>query len=349
MIRRLGVIFALSGTAFALAHCTDDDDSSARAGLDASMLDAATSDAGASKDGSASVDAGGADAEAADAAVIDAGTGDAADGASDAGPEIDAAPGFDDAGCPLFGGTVLSAADAGLPATGLALWLRADVALATLDGGAVCRWDDVSGNGRSFVPAAAPPVRSATGLKGGVAVSFPASGTHLVRNDVLGLAATSARTVVVFGATQDTTHRFQYFFQGEGGTAGTYFGLDQNTFNTTGSHEGAYVTNNGYDANVATSTNPRTHVLSISSFAAGTALPAALVYAIDGTPVTLTRTPGGLGSGTVESFANADFTTIGAGASGFTGAMLGEMLVYDHALTGPERAAVEQYLSQRFP
>ena len=288
--------------------------------------------------------------------VLDAGGGDAADGSTpgdasrDAADAADAAPRFDDAGCPLPTGVVADANDAGLPATGIALWLRGDLGVATLDGGAVCRWDDVSGKGRNFATALGPmPVLDPIGIKGKPAVSFTASGQHLVRNDVLGIAGTAGRTVAVYARSIDTARRYQPFHQGLPNSPGTYFGLDANTYLTAGNLEGAYVTNNAYDSNVATSTNARSHILSISSFAVGGALPGVLTYAVDGTLVTLTRTSGGLGNGTVEDFSAANQTTIGGAAAGFTGAELGEILVWDHALTAPERAAVQAYFQSRFP
>src|SRR6185369_1931951 len=105
----------------------------------------------------------------------------------------------------------------------------------------------------------------------------------------------------------------------------------------------------GYDAYLATSTTARKHIYSIDSFVADTALPGALVYAVDGTVLTLSRTAGGLGNNKVESFASANFTTVGGGVAGFTGALVGEVLIYDRALTALERTAVNQYLAARFP
>jgi hypothetical protein len=210
----------------------------------------------------------------------------------------------------------------------------------------VCRWDDVSGNGQSFTPASAtPPTRIADGFGTTPAVSFNGSAQNLSRAGVLGIGATSARTVAVYSQTSDTTHRFESFFQGQGGSPGIYFGLDANTYMTAGNLEGVYVTDNSFDSDLATTTNGRTHILSISSFVAGTALPGALVYEVDGTPRTLTlRT----GSGTVEDFSNANFTSIGYGAAGFTGGMIGEVIVYDRALTALERTTIEQYFAARF-
>jgi hypothetical protein len=289
----------------------------------------------------------GLDAGLPDSGTLDAGTTDA--GLPDAGAP-DAGPGVDDAGCPLPTGLVLDAQDAGLPASGLRLWLRADTALAVVDGGAVCRWEDVSGNGQHFVPGTAtPPWLSPAGLRGHPAVSFPGPSRHLTRSGVLGISATAGRTIAVIGLTQDTVRRFQYLIMGHAGSAGTYFSTDMNAFNTSGSKEGVYVTNNAYDADLATAAEVRTHVFSISSFAPGGDLPGVVQYSVSGTLRTLTRTPGGLGNGTVEDFSSADFTSVGLGTSGFTGALVGDVLVYDRALSATERTAVEAYLQARYP
>ena len=270
------------------------------------------------------------------------------DAALDA-PDTDAGPRYDEAGCPLPNGAVGNLADAGFTTTGLSLWLRADLGLAATDAGVVCRWDDVSGHDRAFLPATAtPPVVDATGLNGKPSVSFPADGHHLIRADVLGLAATSGRTVAVFASSNDTTTRYELFYQAKLGTPGTYFGIDANTFNTVGGREGVYVTNNAFDSDLATSTTPHTYILSISSFAPGGSLPGVLVYEVDGVVRTLTRTPGGLGDGTVEDFSAADVTYFGSASPGYLGGKVGEMLVWDHALSDVDRLAVEQYFQRRY-
>lgn len=318
-------------------------------GTDAGALDAGATDAGSIDAGS--TDAGGVDAGSAPA---DAGAGDA--GRLDAGAAADAGPG--DGGtttvgvCPPPTGIVLSAADAGLPAAGLVLWLRSDLGVATLDGGAVCRWEDVSGNGRHFVPGGAVlPQRLGLSFPPGAALVTFGPNSQLVRNDVLGLAPTQARTVAVASAISSTTARFSSFVQGLASTNWKYFGLDQNTFLTVGSREGAYVTANAYDSNRPTDGLPHGHVLSISSLAMGTMLPGALVYSIDRTQLTLTRTPGGNGpngpgNNLVWDFAGADFTSIG---SGMGNGVLVEVLVYDRELTGAERTAVEDRVSPTRP
>ncbi len=288
-------------------------------------------------------DAGSTDASEGDAAV------DSGLDASDASA-IDAAPTLDDAGCPIPTGVTLGPDDAGIPSAGLALWLRADVGVSTYgasgNGGVVCRWDDVSGNGQSFTPASATPPTHILGALGAApAVSFNGSGQNLSRAGVLGIGATAARTVAVYSETPDTTHRWEAFFQGVDGSPGIYFGLDANTYQTAGSLEGVYVTDNSFDSDLATTTNARSHILSISSFAVGTTLPGALTYAVDGTVRTLTlRT----GAGTVEDFSGANFTSVGYGAAGFTGGAIGEVIVYDRELTSNERAAIQQYFATRY-
>jgi len=234
------------------------------------------------------------------------------------------------------------AADAGLP-SGLVLWLRADVGVATLDGGAICRWEDVSGHQNHVFPAMATlPRFSPNGLEGKPALLFTYL-NHLVRGDVLGLAPTQGRTVAVRAQLTDTTHRFHPMLQGQSGTTSKYFGIDQNTFGTAGSREGVYITNNSYDADVATSGMPHVHVYSVSSMVVGTVLPAALVYAIDGVPRTLTARAGSVNR--VADFSGANFTAVGYGPqAGFGAAALGEVLIFDHALTDVERGAVETHL-----
>jgi hypothetical protein len=259
--------------------------------------------------------------------------------AADAGP-------YDDAGCQYATGLVLDPADAGLPATGLKLWLRADLASVNR-AGQVCRWDDVSGNGNSMTPATATlPTFNDAGINGHPSITFQNDSQSLSRAGVLGIPATSGRTFAAITVAHDTTSRFEAVYMGQAGTAGTYFGLDSNTFLTSGSKEGVYVTNNAYDSDLSTTSAARTHVVSLATFVPGTSiLPNTLHYFADGVDRPLTRTSGGLGNGLVEDFSGANFTNVGYA----TNAELGDVLVYDHELTAPERAAVEAYFHARYP
>jgi hypothetical protein len=318
------VIFASlvlgAGALITLVNCeSSSSDAPAPTGVDSGVFDPhGDSAAPPGADASGSADA----ADATDAA-------DAAD-TTDAADAADAAPVLDEAGCPVPTGLTVSLQDAGIPSTGLKLWLRSDIGVSTInavaDGGVVCRWDDVSGNGQSFTPAAAPPTKIANGLGAMPAVSFAAS-QNVTRGGVLGIGATSART--------------------SDGTPGNYFGIDANTFMSAGSREGVYATNNSYDSDIATTTNGRSLILSISSFLPGTALPGALVFSVDGTVRTLSGAFTNE-SNVVEDFSSANFTSVSYGPAGFTGGLIGEVVVYDRVLTTLERTMIQQHFASRF-
>jgi hypothetical protein len=291
-------------------------------------------------------DAGPPDAGATDAGLPDAGPPDA--GRPDAGTP-DAGPARDDAGCPFPTSLVLDAAQDGLPDAGLRLWLRGDVGLAVDLAGGVCRWEDLSGQRNHFLPGMLPPGFSPTGLRGRPGVSFSGSTHYLVRNGVLGIPATSGRTFASISLTQDTVHRFQQVVQGKVNSPGTYIAIDMNTYQTQGSREGVYASNRAYDADLATAAEVRTHLYSVSDYTPGVSLIGNLYYSVSGVQRTLTRTPAGSAGDVVEDFSGADSTAIGAADPSFAGAVLGDVLVYDRALTAPERAAVEAYFQRRYP
>jgi hypothetical protein len=297
--------------------------------------------------GDSGTDAGTVDAGVPDAGVFDAGPPDA--GPPDAGAP-DAGPGRDDAGCPFPTGLVLDPAQAGLPDAGLRLWLRGDLGVAVTPDGGVCRWEDLSGHANHVYAATTVlPAFLPTGLRGRQAVFFSGSNRYLVTSGVLGIPATSGRTFALVALTQDTTHRFQHLMQGKASSPGTYFATDMNTFATAGSKEGVFVSNRAYDADLSTAVEVRTHLYSISSFVPGTSLTGALYYSVSGVQRTLSRTPAGSPGEVVEDFSSADFTSVGYGDASFAGGMLGDVLVYDRALTAPERVAVEVYFQSRYP
>lgn len=161
---------------------------------------------------------------------------------------------------------------------------------------------------------------------------------------MLSIPATSARTFIAVVQLVTTTERFQAIMQGESGTPGTYVNLDANTFQTAGSREGVYVTNNSYDAALSTSALPRVHVITLSTMTPSTPVLDAIDYRVNGVTQTLTRNAGGLGNGSIESFSGANFTLVGNGAR----ALLAEAIVYERALTLEERGAVETALAARY-
>ena len=108
-----------------------------------------------------------------------------------------------------------------------------------------------------------------------------------------------------------------------------------------------YVTDNSYDSDIATTTNARSHILSINSFVIGTALPGALTYEVDGTLRTLTVAHAN-GGNAIEDFSAADFTSVGYGDPGFGGGVIGEVIVYSRELSAPERVQIENHFTARF-
>jgi hypothetical protein len=295
-------------------------------------------------------------------ASTDAGLADAADAASASDADADAAtPLFAiDAGpgChPVTSETTLSAAAAGLPAAGLALWLRADhgVYASTIDGGApaVCAWLDLSG-GTTILARSVPtagPAWLATGIGANAAIQFSASTQALVTGGVLGIGATSARTFVAVEKLTSANGRFDPLQQGQGGSPGTYISIDANTWMTLGSLEGAYVTNNSFDTAAATTTaGARVHVLTVGTMSVGTPQAGAIAYRIDGQSMPLSLRAG---SGSFEDFSGANYTAVGGfGTPSMggttTGGLVAEVLVYDRALTASEILAVEAALKARY-
>ncbi len=285
-----------------------------------------------------------------------AGSAGSPDDAGDAA--IDAAVAQDDAGTePLVdGGTgcvgpegeaLMTAASVGLPTKGLVLWLRGDRGVYKTASDRVCAWVDQSGHGNVLRDPSSPPLWVAAGLGGQAAIHFDAANTYLTESGVLGIAPTSGRTFVAVTKLVNTTGRFAAVQQGKSGSGGTYAFIDANTFNTTGSLEGAYLTNNAYDTTLATSTSPRIHLLAFSTFAPGTAVLSAMSYRVNGAVQSLTRTPGGspIGApGVIEDFSSADFTLVGAGPDAY----VAEVLVYDRALTTSERTSTEAALKSRY-
>jgi len=239
----------------------------------------------------------------------------------------------------------LSAAAAGLPESGLRLWLRGDRGVYATDAQRVCAWADQSGNRHLLL---ANGVNRA--LWGGnslgtqAAIFFDTANSYVSVAGVLDIAATSARTFIAVVQQVNTTGRFVAVMQGQGGTPGTYVNLDTNTFQTAGSREGVYVHNNAYDTTLATSSLPRVHVFTVGAMTPATAVLGAIDYRVNGATQTLTRTPGGLGNGNFENFSGANFTLVGSG----TPAIVAEAIIYDRALTIPERASAETALKSRY-
>lgn len=264
-----------------------------------------------------------------------------AGGASDPGPVVTV-----DAGClPPPSTKRLSPAAAGLPSDGLALWLRADRGIYATEQHRVCAWVDQSSNDQVFYANGQNrALWTEAGLGTQPAIDFDAAGRYLSTSGVLGIPATAGRTFIAVVQLVNTTGRFTALMQGQGSTPGTYVNLDANTFQTAGSREGVYVTNNSYDTTLATSTSPRVHVFTVSSMVPTTPVLSTIDYRVNGVAQTLSRNAGGLGNGNVEDFSAANFTLVGSG----TRAFVAEAIVYGRALTPTERANVETALAARY-
>jgi hypothetical protein len=265
---------------------------------------------------------------------------DASDAAAETAPPLDA--GFD---CLAPSGeAALVPATEGVSAAGLVLWLRGDRGVYKTAANAVCAWADQSGKGWLFTPYAGRPTWLPTGVGGKPAIRSTATGEGLSTSGVLGIAPTSARTIIAVVQLSSLTKRFAAVFAGQSGTPGTYLGLDTNTFNTIGQREGVYMMNNAYDSSLATSLTPRVHTYTIQTMTVGTPVLSGIGYRVDGAALTLTRTAGGLGNGNFENFATANYTSVATTNEG----TVAEVLIYDRALTATEAGTVEAALKTRY-
>ena len=271
-----------------------------------------------------------------DAEPLDLGMADTG-GAADTGASSDAGP------QPCSTVCTVTPPAAAIPRSDLVLWLRADEgANASFPENEVCVWCDLSGRGHDM-PAEGTPLLS-TGV-GGAPTVVTGAGAQFRRDDLLTVSSTAGRTFIAVFRLRDVTARTQPVTQGVTGSPGTFLLIDANTFNTAGQRYGAYVTNNAYDSTTVTSTVARVHVYRIESMEPGPAVLSQLEYFIDGETQTLARTPGGLGNGSVEDFAGANFSRVGASSAIYE---LSEVLVYSRPIDEAERAEIETYLQARY-
>jgi hypothetical protein len=295
-------------------------------------------------------------------AGLDAG-GEAASEASSpeaaATPVLDAGPGCQVQSAP----EPLSPALEGIPADGLVLWLRADrgIYVASTDAGgpgdggapAVCAWADVSGNGWVLEnDSPTLPSLRATGVGGQPGLEFASTTSALQTSGVLGIGATSPRTLVAVDSLVNAGGRFDPIAQGETGSAGTYLTIDTNPYETTGNLEGVYMTSNAFDTATATmAAVARVHVYTVSAMTIGTPITDSVDYRVNGISQTLTLLPGG-SDGTFQDFSSANFTSVGSSFTSSTGigpdAIVAEVLVYDRALTLAESEAIEAAMNARY-
>lgn len=242
--------------------------------------------------------------------------------------------------------TAPTPASAGIPAASLVAWVRADLGLSLDGSGRVCAADDLSGLGHHFVQVV-PGSRPTVGALGGQAALAIVGAQGLEREDLLGIAATSSRTIVAVLELDAPAARSTPFSQGDPATNDDYLGPDINTFNTRGSRWGAYMTGNAYDGQLATGVDPVIQVWRIDSMIVGAPVLAHLSARINAVPLVLTRTPAGSGNGTIEDFAGARRTWLSYPRA-TQDYQLAEVLVWSRALSLAEIGQVEVYLATRY-
>jgi hypothetical protein len=273
------------------------------------------------------------------------------DASLDGGSSVDAGPNYTrgiDAGpsCPgPVGELVITPESASLPSAGLVLWLRADRGMYKTAASEVCAWVDQSGRAAVFTPGPTRPTWNATGIGAQASVHFGPANSYVGTPGVLGLVPQQARTFVAVQRVTNTAARFQAINMGDFSTPGTYVMIDTNTFQSAGSREGVYVTNNSFDSDLATSTLTRLHVLSVDTMTIGTLVLPSVHYRVNGAERTLTRRLTASSNGNFQTFASANFTAIGTGTSTVD---VAEVLAYDHVLTATELTALEAALTGRY-
>ena len=245
-------------------------------------------------------------------------------------------------GCTYPTGAKLSAAAAGIPTSGLSLWLRADAGIAFDAQAGVCVWQDQSGNGRDVSqpdPAARPKTGATLGGKPALNVD---PGQILLRPDMLGIGASSARSIVAVYALDTAATRFT-IYQGDPTTNYAYVGLDDNTFQTIGNRYGCYITSQAYDGNLVTDLAPH-----VRTFIADTMQPGQPVLGnthcrLDAGEMTLTYRCCDA-SGLIGDLSTATTTFVPAGGD----ATLAEVLFYDTALSPAVLSQLEAQLGTRY-
>jgi len=230
---------------------------------------------------------------------------------------------------------------------GLRLSLTPDTIDAT--DGSVEAWADDSGNGNDFTQetAEARPSLASSAANGNAAVQFNGETDCPQREDALGIADDSARTVVVVSRLSDPTARSPFLMQGQFGSSGSgssYYGLESNTYNTTGKRFGVYLVSVGHDAELEANEAYNVHVLRTESFPELSSIEESTTYHVNGQQVAINATPGNARNSPFE----ADSTAIGAFPQSAPESLMhgeiAEIAVYDRALTDGERSAIEREL-----
>ncbi len=238
--------------------------------------------------------------------------------------------------------TRLSAASEDIPPAGLALWLRADVGLALDDQKRVCVWQDQSSRHQDVRQdtAGARPRTGAT-LGGKPAIDID-PGLTLSRDGVLGIGATSGRTIVAVYALDSAAKRFS-IMQGDPSTNYAYVGLDDNTFNTVGNRYGCYETSQSYDSDAVTDTLAHVRTQLIGTLQPGLPVADHMTCRKDAKALELTYLCCD-SSRLIGDFSTASKTFVPTEGD----AKIAEVLFYDHGLSDADLQKVESSLRARY-
>lgn len=235
---------------------------------------------------------------------------------------------------------------------GLQLWLHPDGDTQHGEGG-ISAWRDDSDNGNDLTQStqSRQPSVLEDAVDGKRAVQFDGEDDYLLREDTLGIADDSARTHVVVSRLTDPTVRAPFLMQGlfdSSDSGSSYYGLEANTFRTTGERFGLYLVSVAKDSEQSTDTDYHVHVLRTMKFPALDAIEESTTYHIDGQQVPFGDTPGGTRNSPFEG----NSTAIGGFPVSDPGALLtgeiAEVRVYDRAVTADERSLLEDHLSEKY-
>jgi hypothetical protein len=236
---------------------------------------------------------------------------------------------------------------------GLALWLHPDSETVLGDDG-VETWRDDSGNGNDLGQSVADyrPALVEDAVAGQPAVAFDGEDDHLLREDTAGVPDDSARTFVVVAALSDRSARQPMLTQGTYGSNGSdvnHYGIEANTFNTSGNRFGAFLVDAAYDTERETDTEYHVHTLRTETFPDAGDIQSSTSYYVDGSETALGVAASTDSDGT--AFAG-DATALGSFAlpspSEVMHGSVAEVRVYDRALPDNERSFVESALLEEY-
>jgi len=225
---------------------------------------------------------------------------------------------------------------------GTVLWLKADAGTAfTTDGNAAGAWSDQSGLGNNASVGNGSPTYVLNGTNNtnfNPQIDFDGNDSYSVASPSLLPTGAAARTYFVVSSSSNTATGGEALFAHGANASGEQVSL---TFN--GNSEQISVATNGLRRGLSGSTSTDTQ---LGFFATSTNNTSSIALGVNGQDQTVN-----ILSGTDQTI-NTGSTTANVGAdiagSGFWSGSLGELMVYNRALSAPERQRVESYLALKY-